>query len=79
VFESIKNRMWLLGVAKHELYSGLMKTDSATLNMVMRRFEQDMKGKGQWPFSAPELLSLSFSGWLGRNPALMKELQQFPK
>jgi hypothetical protein len=62
VFESIKSQWWVLRIAEHELYSGMMKTDQQTIRAVTRQLEIDMRAKNCWPFDSPEELSLYFSG-----------------
>lgn len=66
MFKNIKNRMWLMGLAKHELYSSLMRTDPVAVKSVASQFEEEMRAKGSWPFDSPEVMSLYFSTWFGK-------------
>ena len=76
MFKNIKNRMWLLGIAKHQLYSNLMRADAATIKSTAGSFEKDMRAERSWPFDDPETLALYFSSWLGKQ---IEATQSIPK
>jgi hypothetical protein len=64
LFKSLRNRMWLLGVAQHEYRRRMLREDTLAIKRDMTAFEREMRARGSWPFGSIEELALAFGAWL---------------